>query len=401
MTPWLSVVGIGEDGLDGLSPAAAALVAAAEVLVGGERHLAMVPADGRERLSWPTPLIELIPEIERRRGRPVCVLATGNPLWYGVGTTLMRHFPVAETTIMPAPSSFSLACARLGWSLADVETLTLHGRPLEMLHPAVQPGARLLLLSEDGSTPAKVAELLCARGYGESRVTVLEHLGGAEERVVADTAAGWSLGQMAALNTIAIDCVAAADAPFWPRVPGLPDEAFRHDGQMTKREQRAVTLSALGPAPDHLLWDVGAGCGSVAIEWLRMSHRCRAIAIERNEKRRGLIADNAAALGAPMLKIVAGEAPAALDDLPDPDAVFVGGGVSAGGLLEACWTRLKPGGRLVSNAVTVEGEQALTAWQAQHGGELTRIAVSRAEAVGGLTGWRPLMPVTQLAAIKR
>lgn len=401
MTPWLSIVGIGEDGLDGLSPAAAALVAAAEVLVGGERHLAMVPADGRERLSWPTPLIELIPEIERRRGRPVCVLATGNPLWYGVGTTLMRHFPVAETTIMPAPSSFSLACARLGWSLADVETLTLHGRPLEMLHPAVQPGARLLLLSEDGSTPAKVAELLCARGYGESRVTVLEHLGGAEERVVADTAAGWSLGQMAALNTIAIDSVAAPDAPFRPRVPGLPDEAFRHDGQMTKREQRAVTLSALGPAPDYLLWDVGAGCGSVAIEWLRMSHRCRAIAIERNEKRRGLIADNAAALGAPMLKIVAGEAPAALDDLPDPDAVFVGGGVSAGGLLEACWTRLKPGGRLVSNAVTVEGEQALTAWQAQHGGELTRIAVSRAEAVGGLTGWRPLMPVTQLAAIKR
>ncbi len=401
MTPWLSIVGIGEDGLAGLTPAAAALVNTAEVLIGGERHLAMVPEDGRERLAWPSPLQELMPEIERRRGRRVCVIATGNPLWYGVGTTLMRHFPVAETTMVPAPSSFSLACARLGWSLADVETLTLHGRPLELLHPYVQPGARLLMLSEDGATPAKVARLLRERDYGESEITLLEHIGGPDEQSETATADRWTLNQTADLNMLAVACVAGANAAHLPRVPGLPDEAYRHDGQLTKREVRAVTLAALGPAPHQMLWDVGAGAGSIAIERSRAAPWARAVAVERQAKRRSLIADNAAALGAPLLTVVPGEAPAALEGLPPPDAIFVGGGVSAGGLLEACWDRLGPGGRLVSNAVTLEGEQALVAWQRQNGGALTRLEVSRAEPVGALTGWRALMPVTQLAAVKR
>ncbi|MFQ5775641.1 MAG: precorrin-6y C5,15-methyltransferase (decarboxylating) subunit CbiE [Kiloniellaceae bacterium] len=401
MTPWLAIVGIGEDGLAGLAPAARALVDGAGVLVGGERHLAMVPEDGRERLIWPSPLSALVDEIARRRGQRVCVLATGDPMHYGIGVTLARRVPIEEMTIVPAPSAFSLACARLGWSLGEVETLTLHGRPVELLHPAVQPGARLLLLSHDAATPARVAELLCARGYGDTRITVLERMGGPAERRLTGTAAAWAADDVDDFNTVAVECVAGPQAAFLPRAPGLPDEAFRHDGQITKREVRALTLAALVPVPGQLLWDVGAGCGSVAIEWLRSHPFARAAAVERREDRVALIADNAAALGAPDLEIVTGAAPAALDGLEPPDAVFVGGGLSGANLLAACWRALKPGGRLVANAVTLEGEQALSRWRAEAGGELVRLAVSRAEPVGRYTGWRPLMPVTQLRAVKR
>ena len=400
MTPWLSIVGIGEDGLDGLSPPARALVAGAETLVGGERHLAMVPEDGRERLTWPSPLSALVGEIVGRRGQRVCVLATGDPMHYGIGVTLARRVPIAEMTIVPAPSAFSLACARLGWSLSEVDTLTLHGRPVELLHPAVQPGARVLVLADGAETPARVAELLRARRYGGSRITVLEHMGGPMERRWTGTAAEWAVNDVADFNTIAIDCVAGPGAPLLPRVPGLPDDAFRHDGQMTKREVRAVTLSALAPVPGQRLWDVGAGCGSIAIEWMRGDPRNRAVAVERRADRAALIAHNAAALGTPMLEIVTGEAPDALEGLDPPDAVFVGGGVGDARILEHAWRELRRGGRLVANVVTLEGEQALARWHGESGGELVRLAVSRAEPVGPLTGWRPLMPVTQLRAVK-
>ena len=401
MTPWLSIVGLGEDGVPGLAPAARALLDNAEVLIGGTRHLDMVPDDGRERLTWPSPLGAIVEEIARHRGQRVCVLATGDPMHYGIGVTLAKAVAMDEMVVIPAPSAFSLACARLGWTLSEVETLTLHGRPLALLHPAIQPGARLLLLSNDAATPDQVAELLRARGYGPSRIAVLEHMGGAKERRLDGTAEAWQPGRVADFNTIAVDCLAGPDAALLPRTPGLPDEAFRHDGQMTKRELRAVTLSALQPVPGQLLWDLGAGSGSVAIEWMRSHPRCRAVAVERHADRIALIAGNAAALGTPGLEIIEGEAPGALDGLEAPDAAFIGGGLRADGNVETCWDRLKPGGRLVANAVTVEGEQALARWRAELGGALIRSAVSRAGAVGSVTAWRPFMPVTQLRAVKR
>jgi precorrin-6Y C5,15-methyltransferase (decarboxylating) len=398
---WLSIVGIGEDGLAGLTAPARALVDDAQVVIGGERHLAMLPDDDhRERLAWPSPLSALLDDIESRRGTRVCVLASGDPLWYGIGVSLLRRIPRSEIAILPGRSAFSLAAARIGWPLAEVDCLTLHGRPLSLLHPYLQPNAKLLILSEDATTPAAVAALLCARGYGASRLSLLEHLDGAKERRLDGTAAEWKANDLADLNTLAVDCVAGPEALLLPRTPGLPDEAFRHDGQMTKRELRAATLSALAPVPGQLLWDVGAGCGSVAIEWMRAAPRARAVAIERKAERRAMIAENAESLGAPTLKVVAGEAPAALQDLEAPDAVFVGGGVSRAGLIEACWQVLKPGGRLVANAVTLEGEAALLAWQKAQGGALTRFAISRAEPVGPFQGWRPMMPVTQYAATK-
>ena len=400
MTPWLSIVGIGEDGLDGLSAAARTLVGRADLLVGGERHLAMVPEDRGARIVWPKPLRAAFDDIAAHKPRPVCVLASGDPLCFGVGRMLLQRFPVAEVAILPAPSAFSLACARLGWSLPDIETLTVHGRPVAALQPFVQPGARLLILSAGAESPAEVAALLRARGYGGSEITVLEHLGGPKERRLRATADDWAEPAVAELNTIAVACRAEPGAALLPPAPGLPDEAFRHDGQLTKREVRAATLAALAPVQGQRLWDVGAGCGSVAVEWLRAAPRAEAVALERRPDRLALIAENAQALGVPRLAVVAGEAPAALAKLEPPDAVFLGGGTTAPGVFEACWAALRPGGRLVANVVTLEGEAALLRWRDEIGGALTRIAVSRAEPVGGFLGWRPLMPVTQFAAVK-
>ncbi len=400
MTPWLAIVGLGEDGFKVLTPAARALVESAEVLVGGERHLAMLPEDGRTRLTWTSPLKLLVEEILERRGQRICVLATGDPMAYGIGVTLAKRLPREEMTIIPAPSAFSLAAARLGWSLVETDQLTLHGRPLALLNAYLQPGARLLILSEDGTTPAKVARLLRDRDYDASRMTVLEHMAGSKEKVVERTAADWGEEPTADLNTLAVDCRAGAEAVLLPRAPGLPDDAFRHDGQMTKREVRAATLAALAPVAGQRLWDVGAGCGSVAIEWMRTAPRAEAIAIERKPERLALIAANATALGTPKLGVVAGAAPGALADLAAPDAVFIGGGATTEGLFEVCWQALPPGGRLVANAVTLEGEQTLVRWRHEVGGDLTRIAVSRAEPVGPFTGWRPLMPVTQFLVTK-
>lgn len=399
--PWLTIVGIGEDGLGGLSEAALRAVTAAEVLVGGARHLAMVPDLECERLEWPSPFDALLDTLERRRHLRVCVLASGDPLLYGVGATLLKRFPIEEVSVIPAPGAFALACARLGWARAEVECLTLHGRPVELLHTALHPGARVLALSADGTTPAGVAALLRARGYGPSRLVVLERMGHPfHERRVEGTAAAWTEQAHADLNTIAIECIAEPGTPLLPRVPGLPDEAFRHDGQITKREVRAVTLAALAPVPGQRLWDVGAGCGSIAIEWMRCHPRCRAVAVEQRADRLAHIAGNAAALGVPGLTVVAGRAPDALKDLPRPDAVFVGGGITIPGVVEACWDALPPGGRFVANAVTLEGEQALMALYARLGGSLTQLSVSRAADLGGFSGWQPLRPVTQLAVVK-
>lgn len=400
MTPWLSIVGVGEEGLGGLPPAVRALVENAEVIVGGTRHLEMVPDGAAERLTWESPLSATVDAIAERRGKRVAVLATGDPMFYGIGVTLARRFDRGELTIVPNVGAVAHVCARLGWAEAEVETVTLHGRPLELLNYHMLPAARLVVLSEDGKTPGQVAAKLTESGFGGSAITVFEHLGGETERRIDAAAQDWR-GETADLNTIAVDCAAGPDAVVHARVPGLPDSAFETDGQLTKREVRASTLSLLAPVPRALLWDVGAGSGSIAIEWLRAERTADAIAVERQPERAQRIARNALALGVPRLKVVTGAAPAALENLPQPDAVFVGGAVSKREVLETAFAALKPGGRFVANAVTVEGEAALAAFREGHGGEMNRVAAARLEVIGPAHGWRALRPVTQLLTVKR
>ena len=405
MEKWLSIVGIGEDGLEGLNQVGRSLLSQASVIVGGERHLAMLPPENAlEKLVWRTPIHDSVNEIIRRRGQRVCVLASGDPMWYGIGVTLTRHIPMTEITIIPSVSTLSLACSRLGWSLTEVETVSLCGRPPALLNAWVYPGAKLLVLSESGQTPAIVAEILTQQGFGDSLMVVLEHLGGKRERLIEGTAASWNAKDIAKdiadLNAIAINCrrnpVSSRNrVSLIGRLPGLPDTAYHHDGQLTKREVRAITLTALAPNPGQLLWDVGAGCGSIGIEWMRCDRRCRSIAIEHHPSRLQYIADNASALGTPDLQIVAGIAPAALKDLPQPDAIFIGGGITVPELFETCWSALRSGGRLVANAVTVESELILFQWHSQLGGELTRIGIQRAEPVGKFLGWKAMAPITQ------
>lgn len=392
---WLSIIGIGKDGLNGLTPAARTLLDTAKILIGGKWHLAMVPEDDRERRAWPSPIHTLIPEIEALRGQRVCVLATGDPMHFGIGTTLLRGIPASEITIVPGRSAFTMATARLGWTRHGTDCLTLHGRPLELLHAYLYPGAKLLVLTDDGAAPKAIAALLSKRGYGPSRITVLERMDSTSEGNIIGTAETWNTDRTDDFNTVAIDCVVGPNATHFTRAPGLPDNAFEHDGQLTKQEVRAITLSALAPTPGAVLWDVGAGCGSIAIEWMRQQPRNSAVAIEHNTGRLSLIAANASALGTPQIQIVFGKAPDALAGLEPPDAVFIGGGITTGGLIEYCWNELKPVGRLVANVVTTEGERILSNWRENHGGDLRRISIERAEPVGRLTGWRPAMTVTQ------
>ena len=400
---WLSVVGIGEDGLDGLAPAARALVDQADVLVGGARHLSKVPDGGQTRIDWKDGFDAAFDAIEKLSAKRVVVLASGDPMHFGVGTNVVRRFGADAVTIIPAPGAFSLAAARMGWPLADVECLTVHGRALAALHLHLVPGKRLLVLSRDGETPAKLADLLVARGFGPSNLTVLADMGGDETRLEA-SAEAWTVASVDALNTICVECVAAndAEAHTWSRVPGLAEDAYQHDGQITKREVRAVTLARLVPLPGQVLWDVGAGSGAIGIEWLRAEPQSEAFAVEREPERVANIAANAGNLGVPRLNIIEGEAPGVLYNIETkPDAVFLGGGVSVPGLLEACWQALNPGGRLVANAVTIEAEQRLLAFQKEFGGDLVRLAVSRAAPIGTGTTFRPLKQVTQLAAVKK
>ena len=392
---WLTIVGIGEDGLSGLGAESRAAIDTADTLVGGDRHLAMIPPGAAERVAWAKPFETGLAALLERRGRPVVVLASGDPMSYGVGATLARSVPVGEMRVLTAPGAFSLAAARLGWALQRVTTLSLHGRPLDRLAWHLAPGARLLALTENGAAPAEIARWLAARGWGPSRLTVLEKLGGPGEVVTEAVADAFSDQVFADLNTLAIECRASPSTPIWSRLAGLPDEAFRHDGQLTKRAVRAATLAALAPSGAETLWDVGAGCGSIAIEWLRALEHGRAVAIERDPTRCALIAANATSLGVPDLRIVEGAAPAALAGLPAPDAIFIGGGVD-GPLLETCYAALNPGGRLVANAVTIEGETSLYAFRQIQGGELSRLAIARAEPLGGHLGWRAAAPVTQL-----
>ncbi|UCO98815.1 precorrin-6y C5,15-methyltransferase (decarboxylating) subunit CbiE [Metapseudomonas lalkuanensis] len=399
MQPWLTVVGIGEDGYAGLGKAARhALLGAAEV-VGGLRQLDLLPRCIRARRTpWPSPF-SLAPVLERR-GTPICVLASGDPMLFGVGASLARQVPEEELRVIPAPSSYSLAAARLGWPLQDVTLLSVVARPLAALNAHLHDGARLLVLSNDGSSPAAIAALLTERGFSPSRITVLEHMGGERERRIDGIARDWSLGEVAALNLVAVEVLPGEGTRPLPLTTGLPDDAYRHDGQLTKRDVRAVTLARLAPRPGELLWDVGAGCGSIGIEWMRAHPDCRAIAIEANEGRQAHIRHNRDALGVPGLQLVAGQAPVALDGLPAPDVIFIGGGVTEPGVLDTCWNQLKPGGRLIANAVTLQSEATLVAFRERHGGELTRIAIAQAQPLGGFDTWRAALPITLLDVVK-
>ena len=397
--PWLHIVGIGEDGLAGLVPATRAVVEAAEVIIGGDRHHDLSASVQAERVAWPSPFDALIDVLKGHKGKRVVVLATGDPLWFSIGARIGRSIDPQEIVYHPQLSAFQLAAARMGWSLADVETLTVHGRPVEQMIAFIQPDARLLILTTGAETPAQIAAFLADRGFGASRMSVLAAMGGARESRFDGIADSWS-HTVPAFNTLAVECLAAPDAALLPRVPGLPDEMFQHDGTMTKQEVRAATLAKLMPMRGALLWDIGSGCGSVAVEWMRSARYARAIGIEPRADRRAMAAANALALGAPKLALIDGHVPDALQGLDAPDAVFIGGGLSHA-TFDAAWQALRPLGRIVCNAVTLESEAVLIDLHKTHGGQLVKLQVNRAEPVGRLTGWRPLMPVTQWSLVKR
>ncbi len=400
---WLHVVGIGADGMSGLAPATRAVVEAAEVIIGGERHHDLSADLVADRIAWPSPFNVLIDILRDLKGRRVVVLATGDPLWFSAGARIGRAIDPAEIIYHPQVGAFQLASVRMGWSMADLETLTVHGRPVEQMIAFIQPDARLLILTTGAETPAQIAKFLTERGFGQSKMTVLASMGAKDEARFDGIAETWS-HTVPAFNTLAVDCIAAPDAALLPRVPGLADDMFTHDGTMTKQEVRAATLAKLMPMRGALLWDIGTGCGSVAVEWMRGARYARAIGIEPRADRRALAAANALALGVPKLVLIDGTVPDALQGLEAPDAVFIGGGLSEP-VFDAAWAALRPLGRLVANAVTLESEAVLIQLHAKHGGQLVKIQISRAEPIGGpntgLSGWKPLMPVTQWSLIKR
>ncbi len=397
---WLTIIGMGEDGYDGLAPRAREALAQTEVIIGSARLLGYLPDLTAALVEWPQPFSAAVETILPYRGKPTAVLATGDPTNYGVARKLLEIIPAAEVDIIPNVSAFSLAAARMGWSLPDCDTLSLHGRATANLEAYIQPGARLLVLTADATTIPDVAARLAARGFGRSRITVLENLGGGLERISGFTADDRPSTEFFSLNTLAIECVPGPDAIVRSRLAGLPDDAFIHDGQLTKCQVRAATLAALAPAPAQLLWDVGAGSGAVAIEWMRSTRGCEAIAFECDAARLEMIAANAQRLGAPRLKIIAGTAPQSLAGQAKPDAVFIGGGLGDDGVFETAWSALKPGGRMVANVVTLEGELHVIDLHEKHGGDLVRMEVSHLTRIGQLRALRPRMAVLQWRASK-
>lgn len=394
--PWLSIVGIGEDGLAGLGESARRAITEADFVFGGKRHLELAGTAARgESRPWPQPFDTEMRAVLALKGRKVCVLASGDPFFFGVGVTLARLTTKEDYRVYPAPSAFSLAASRLGWALQEIETVSLHGRALDLIRPLLHPGGKVIALTSDADGPAQLARLLTKTGFGSSWLTVLEALGGTREKTRSTLARDFSLSQVDPLNVVALEVQADAAARVLPLGFGLPDDLFEHDGQITKREIRAVTLSALAPRRGEFLWDIGAGSGSIGIEWMLAHPSMRAIAIEHHPERAARIRRNAQNFGVPALQLIEGRAPDALAGLTQPDAIFIGGGGSGDGVLQAALAALKPGGRLVANAVTLEMEQVLLSAHSQWGGSLTRLSVDRAEPVGRMTGWRPAMPVTQ------
>jgi len=385
----IAIVGIGADGWPGLGEPARDALRAAPTVIGSERQLALLPTEvPGERRAWPSPIDPLVDALAAGRHDGAAVLASGDPMLHGIGSSLARRG--VELAVHPHASAVAYACARLGWPEAEVDLVNIVGRSPDTLARVLQPRRRVVVFGN----AASAAAVLVDRGYGPSRFVVLEQLGGPNERLTEGTAD--SLGDRAVdpLHAVAIECVAAEGTPLLPRVPGLPDEAYDTDGALTKRSVRAATLAALAPLPRALLWDVGAGSGSIGIEWMRAHPSRQAVAIESHAERQRFIEHNRDALGVPGLQLVAGRAPDALAGLAAPDAIFIGGGASAPGVLDACWSALKPGGRLVANAVTLQGELALAAWRDAHGGTLTRVSLAHAEPLGRFDTGRQPLPVT-------
>jgi precorrin-6B C5,15-methyltransferase / cobalt-precorrin-6B C5,C15-methyltransferase len=398
MTAWLTIIGVGDDGLAGLSAASLAIARKANTVFASERVAARHDLPGAKLHFWEEGYERTLAGLMARRGNPTVLLATGDPMHFGIGATLAEKLAADEFECFPAPSSFSLAASRMRWPLQETACISLHGRSADQLARHLAPRAKILTLTSSGKTITEAAAVLTRCGYGRSKMTVLEHLGGAKERIAGLAADEAGAQPFADLNILAIECDAFPDAVLTG--PGLPDSAFEHDGQLTKREVRAATLSALQPFPGALLWDIGAGCGSVGIEWMRAGLGARAVAIEENDARLAMVEINAKMLGVPGLKTVQGTAPDTLKNLPGPDAVFIGGGITDSGVFEAAFEALRPNGILAANAVTVQGEARLIELAGMHGGALSRISVSRAEPVGGFTAFKPMMPVTMLTIRK-
>lgn len=396
---FLSIIGIGEDGVDLLSARARDLIGSASLVVGGRRHLGLAaPLIRGERMVWPSPIEDVLPMLAAFRPKPVVALASGDPFCFGVGPMLARAFP--DFVCLPAISCLSLACAGLGWAQQDAAVISFCGRPIEPLRPMLHDGARILALSADATTPAAVAAFLTAQGFGPSTVTVLEALGGPRERIRRAAAQEFSPRDIDDLNMMAIEVVASETSRAVPRASGLTDAWFDNDGQLTKKEVRAVTLAALSPVPGEMLWDIGLGSGSVAIEWLLQDPSMQALGVERDPARAVRAKTNAVCLGVPRLRVIEGAAPACLAGLPLPDAIFIGGGATEPGMIEAALSALRPRGRLVVNAVTMETQAVLFDAVTKWGGSLTRLGIERLDTVGQLHGFRPAMAVVQWALTK-
>lgn len=399
MTAWLHIIGIGEDGLDGLTGAARACIAGADYIIGGKRHHGLIGECKAKRINWPSPFNALISELQALRGKNVVVLATGDPLWFSVGNRIATSFDLAEVVFYPHVSAFQLAASKLGWPLQGVMCLSVHGRPIERIKPCLQNGQKLLVLTSNGKAVADIAKMLTEVGFGPSKLTAVANMGGTDEAQFEGVAQDWA-HEVPDLNTLAIDCIALPNTQVLPIGCSLPDDAFQHDGTMTKQDVRAATLAKLMPMPNALLWDVGCGCGSVAVEWMRAASGARAIGIEARDDRRIMAATNAHNLGGYDLQLVAGTAPEALTDLETPDAIFIGGGLSAEAF-DLCFAALKPMGRLVCNAVTLGSEQVLLEKYRQYGGNLTKLQFAHATPIGGKMGWKSAMPVTQYSVVKK
>lgn len=390
--PWLTIIGIGEDGADGLSVASRTALAEAELVMGAARHLSLLPALNCPMIEWPVPFADGVGRLLAHRGRRVVMLASGDPFWFGAGSGITAKLADGEWVAHPGPSSFGLAAARLGWSIQDSVCLALHATPLSRLRPHLAPGRQILLLVRDGAAVAELATYLAARGFGRSRLHVLERLGGPHARARSASADTLSFSDIA--HPVAVGIAVAGEGLALPSTCGLPDRLFDHDGQITKSPVRALTLSALAPRPGDLLWDIGAGSGSVAIEWLLAHPANRAFAVEADPIRADRARANALALGVDRLDLLCGRVPDVWPEGPPPDALFIGGGLSPS-LLEAVWTRLPAGTRLVANAVTLESEALLAMWHGRHGGRLLRIELADAVPLGSRHGWRSRHPIVQ------
>lgn len=406
---WLTIIGIGEEGETHLSETAKNQLQKASLILGSSRQLNLIPTErspNATRETWPSPMMPRLDQLRNDRPENTVIIASGDPLCWGIAEHFITHLKQHELTIIPSVSILTRVAAEMQWPLNQIQSLSLCSQPLENLALYLQPQNKIVLLSATNTDPARVATFLIEKGFSNSEITVLENLGSETQSIYKSTANELAISQPAAkLNSLAITLIADATTRIISTHPGLPDQCFEHDGQMTKQNMRAITLAHLRPLPAQYLWDIGSGSGSIAIEWLRTGNATKATAIEQNQTRADRAKNNAANLGVPHLDLINGKAPDCLENLPAPDAIFIGGGITTNGLLEKALQSLKPGGRLVANTVTIEGEAKLIESYKSNGGNLTQIAMTNADPIGPSAnakfhGWRPQMPITQWVYIK-